>query len=158
MDKFQKNSLFSLRVAMGWLMFYAGITKVLNPEWSAAGYLMNAKTFSGFYQWLAQPNLLPAINFLNEWGLTLIGLALILGIFVRVSSAAGALLMLLYYFPVLEFPYVAEHSFIVDEHIIYALVFALLAVFRAGRYYGLENWCSNLPICSQFPKLRYWLG
>lgn len=121
MDKLQKISLVSLRIAMGWLMFYAGITKILSPEWSAAGYLMNAKTFSGFYQWLAGSSLLPLVNFLNEWGLTLIGLALIFGLFVRISSIAGVVLMLLYYFPVLEFPYISKHSFIVDEHIVYAL-------------------------------------
>lgn len=65
--------------------------------------------------------------------------------------------MLLYYFPVLVFPYIGDHAFIIDEHIIYALVFVLLAVARAGRYYGLENWCASLPICSKYPKLRNWL-
>ena len=68
MNTFQKISLFLLRVSMGWFIFYAGITKVLNPEWSAAGYLKGAKTFVSFYEWLLQPNILPSINFLNEWG------------------------------------------------------------------------------------------
>ena len=158
MTQFQKISLVSLRIAMGWLMFYAGIVKILDPEWSAVRYLKNAKTFAAFYGWLSEPNLLSAVNFLNEWGLALIGLALLLGIFVRVSSIAGAVLMVLYYFPVLTFPYIAPHSFIIDDHIIYALVFVLLAALRAGRSYGLENWCANLPICAKFPKLRAWLG
>ena len=158
MTKFQKISLFLLRLSMGWLMFYACITKVLNPSWSAAVYLANAKTFTGFYQWLLQPNILPVINFVNEWGLTLLGVSLILGVFVRLSSVLGALLMLLYYLPILDFPYPNPHSYLVDEHIIYILVLLYFAVARAGRVYGLENWCSNLPICSKFPKLREWLG
>lgn len=149
--------LAALRIALGWLMLYAGLVKVFNPSWSAAGYLQNAKTFAVFYQWLTQPNILPVINFINEWGLTLLGISLILGVFTRLSSLFGALLMLLYYFPVLAFPYI-EHSFIVDEHIIYALVLLLFAASRAGRYYGLENWCANLPICGKYPKLREWLG
>lgn len=158
MTQFQKITLFLLRIATGWMMFYAGITKVLNPEWSAAGYLRNAKTFTGFYQWLTQPSLLPVINFINEWGLTLLGISLILGIGVRLSSILGAILMLLYYFPILDFPYPNPHSFLVDEHIIYILVLLLFASLRAGRVWGLENWCSNLPICSKFPRLRNWLG
>lgn len=157
MTKYQKITLTLLRLATGWLMFYAGVTKLLNPAWSAAGYLQNAKTFTGFYQWLTQPNILPIINFVNEWGLTLLGVSLILGVFVRLSSTLGAVLMVLYYFPVLEFPRVA-HGFLVDEHIIYALVLLVLAALRAGRVYGLENWCAKLPICSKFPRVRNWLG
>ena len=146
--------MFLLRIGMGWLMFYAGITKVLNPAWSAQGYLKGAKTFPGFYQWLLQPDILPIINFINEWGLTLLGVSLILGIGVRLSSIFGAVLMLLYYFPILDFPYPNPHSYVVDEHIVYALVLLLLAGLRAGRVWGLENWCSNLPICAKFPRLR----
>lgn len=158
MTQFQKLSLFFLRIAMGWMMFYAGITKILNPEWSSVGYLKNAKSFTGFYQWLVNPGVLPIVNFVNEWGLTLLGISLILGIFVRLSSILGAILMLLYYFPILSFPYPNPHSYIVDEHIIYALVLLLFASFRAGRVFGLENWCYNLPICSKFPRLRALLG
>ena len=158
MTRFQKVSLFLLRVSLGWMFFYAGITKILNPEWSAFGYLKGAKTFAGFYQFLTQPGILPITNFVNEWGLTLLGISLILGVFVRLSSILGAALMLLYYFPILDFPYPNAHSFVIDEHIIYALALILLAAWRAGRTYGLENWCANLPVCSKFPKLREWLG
>lgn len=158
MTQFQKISLFLLRILMGWLFFYAGITKVLNPEWSAAGYLKGAKTFVWFYQWLLSPNVLPIINFINEWGLTLLGVSLILGIGVRLSSILGAVLMLLYYFVILDFPYPNPNSFLVDQHIIFAFVLLLFANLRAGRVWGLENWCSNLPICSKFPGLRNWLG
>jgi len=153
-----KASLFLLRISMGWLMFYAGITKILNPQWSAAGYMKGAKTFTGFYNWMAQADIIPVVNFINEWGLTLLGVSLILGIFVRLSSVLGVLLMLLYYFPVLSFPKISTHSFLVDEHIIYALVLLFFASIQAGRVWGLEKWCSKLPICSKFPKLRGWLG
>ena len=121
-------------------MLYAGITKVLNPQWSADGYLKGAKTFAGLYQWLLSPGILPVANFVNEWGLTLLGVSLILGIFVRLSSVLGAVLMLLYYFPVLVFPYAGEHSYIVDDHIIYAFVLLFLAAMRAGRIWGLDAW------------------
>lgn len=153
-----KFFLFILRISMGWVMFYAGITKIINPQWSAAGYLGAAKSFPEFFQWFLQPDILPAVNFVNEWGLTLLGVSLILGVFVRFSSVLGALLMMLYYFPVLDFPYPNMHSYIVDEHVIYAGVLLFFAAIRAGRYFGLEEWCSSLPICSRFPRYRSWVG
>jgi thiosulfate dehydrogenase [quinone] large subunit len=134
-----KVTLFLLRIVMGWLMFYAGITKVLDPGWTAAGYLKSAKTFSAFYIWLTDPGIIDWVNFLNKWGLTLLGISLLLGILVRFSSVLGAGLMILYYWPVLDFPKAGEYGFIVDEHIIYALVLILFAVAAAGRFWGLDG-------------------
>ena len=158
MKKIMNIYIFFLRISLGILFLYAGITKVVNPSWSAAGYLKGATTFPDFYNFLLQPEILPIINFINAWGLTLLGVSLILGIFVRLSSKLGALLMLLYYIPILKFPFVGTHSFLVDEHIIYIASLLLLGSAKAGRFLGLEKWCSNLPICSKYPKLREWLG
>lgn len=148
-NKLSSLSLAALRIALGGLFFYAGITKVFNPAWSAAGYLNNAKTFPELFHWFAQPGILPFINFVNEWGLTLLGISLILGVAVRLSSLLGAALMMLYYLPVLDFPYPNAHSYIVDEHIIYALVLVFFAVVRAGRVYGLDK----IWTASRYPNL-----
>jgi thiosulfate dehydrogenase [quinone] large subunit len=153
-EKFSGISLAVFRLAMGWVMLYAGITKVLDPGWSAEGYLKGAKTFTGFYQLLASPGILPVINFVNEWALTLLGISLILGVFVRISSILGAVLMLLYYFPVLDFPYVGMHGFIIDEHIIYALGLLLFAALGAGKQWSFANWCAKLPICRRYSTLH----
>ncbi len=158
MNSIQKITLFFLRISLGWMFFYAGVSHLLDPKWSAAGYLQGAKTLAGFYHWLLQPGILPIVNFINAWGLTLLGVALILGIFVRLASILGAVLMLMYYLPILQFPYPNPHSYIVDEHIIYITALLFLAAVRAGRVWGLENWCSNLPICSKFPFVRKLLG
>lgn len=157
MSTYQKVSLVILRLSLGWLFFYAGITKILNPDWSAAGYIRSAKNFSFFYNLFLNSSVLPVINFLNEWGLLLVGIALIFGIFIRIYSAVGILLMVLYYF-VLAFPYPNANSFIVDDHIIIIAGLLVLSAFRAGRVWGLEEWCSKLPICTRNPKLRAWLG
>src|SRR3989344_6316207 len=109
MSKTQKVALVILRVILGWMFFYAGVTKIADPNWSAAGYLTGAKTFTGLYQAMLTPNILPIINFINEWGLTLLGLSLIFGLFVRLSAWLGTLLMTLYYFPILDFPYPNPH-------------------------------------------------
>ena len=152
MTSSQKFFLFLLRVLAGWMFFYAGITKVLNPQWSAEGYLKGAKSFIWFYQWLLQPEILPIINSINKWGLTLLGASLIIGLFVRFSSLLGVLLMALYYIP-LGFPYPNLNSYIVDQHIIYIAVLLFFAAIRAGRILGLDG--KRVHHHSGFRK---WLG
>lgn len=158
MTKYQKASLLFLRLSLGWLLFYAGITKVLADSWSAEFYLKEAKLFPEMYAFFLQPDILPYVNLLNMWGLTLVGAALILGVFVRFASLCGIALMILYYLPILDFPYPNAHSYIVDEHIVYAFALLVLAVFRAGRYFGLENRCVRCSFCNKFPRLRSLLG
>ena len=144
MTKNQKISLLVLRVSMGWIFFYAGITKVMNPEWSAKGYLLGAKTLTGLFGWLANSDILPIVNLLNEWGLTLIGVSLILGIWVRASAMLGSVLMLMYYIPVLEFPYAGSHAYIIDEHIIYAIILILFALFHDTRVWNIRSLLEKL--------------
>src|SRR3989344_3762762 len=132
---FKKFSLFLLRIGMGVLFFWAGYTKLVAPDWSAAGYISSSKFFTGFYSWLLSADVLPAINFLNEWGLTLIGAAFLLGIFVRLASFFGLVLMVLYYLPI----YPPAHG-LVDEHIVYALVFLAFLAFGAGQILTLNSW------------------
>ncbi len=141
MSIYQKISLFALRVSLGGLFLYAGISKVLDPSWSAAGYLKGAKTAEWLYQILLQPTVLPTINVINEWGLLLLGISLLLGLGVRMSSVLGAILMFFYYLPTLDFPMAGTHSFLIDEHIVYICALLLLGVFQAGTIWGLDKLC-----------------
>ena len=152
MTSLQKFFLFVSRITVGWMFFYAGITKVLDPQWSAEGYLKGAKTFTWFFQMLLDPSVLPIINFMNKWGLTLLGISLILGLFVRFSSLLGVLLMALYYIA-LGFPYHNPHSYIVDEHIIYISILLFFAAVKAGRVFGLDG-----KRVHHHSGLRRWLG
>ncbi len=88
-----------LRMMVGWHFLYEGIVKLATPGWSCATYLMQSKwLFSGFFHWIiANPVALDIANFLNMWGLTFIGIGLILGLFTRVSGVAGIFMLLLYY-------------------------------------------------------------
>jgi thiosulfate dehydrogenase [quinone] large subunit len=133
-----KIGLVTLRLGMGWYFFYAGLSKILNPEWTSAGYLSGAKTLPGLFEWFAQAGNVGWVDFLNEWGLLLIGLSLILGLLVRYASIAGMVLMVFYWLPVLDFPYVG-HGIIVDDHIIYMLVFYVFIKARAGMHFGLDK-------------------
>jgi len=148
----QKFFLFLSRIIVGWMFLYAGITKVLDPQWSAEGYLKGAKAFTWFFQMLLDPSVLPIVNFMNKWGLTLLGISLILGLFVRFSSLLGVLLMAFYYIA-LGFPYPNPHSYIVDEHIIYIAILLFFAAVKAGRVFGLDS--KRVHHHSGFRK---WLG
>lgn len=135
---FEKFTLFFLRISLGWMFFYAGITKVLNPSWSAEAYIKGAKLLPDMYAWFASAKMLPIVNLLNMWGLTLLGASLILGIFVRWTSLLGILLMALYYLAQ-TFPHVSPTAYIVDEHVIYSAALLVLCVFGAGRAWGLDS-------------------
>lgn len=132
-QKLTSLSIFLLRVTMGWLFLYSGIVKVMDKTWSAESYIKGAKVLPQFFDFLLDPAVLPYVNLVNKWGLVLLGVSLILGFFVRWSAPLGALLMVLYYLPVLNFPS------IVDQHIIYALVLLFLAVVGAGQVWGLDR-------------------
>ncbi len=138
-----------LRLTLGWFMFFAGIEKVLNPDWTAQGFLSAAKTFPDFYAWLALPQNLLWVDPLNAWGITLIGLGLFFGLGIRLAGIGGALLMILYYFPYVAFPTV-PHGFIVEEHIIYAVAFLLIAFAPEARALSLQScikdsWLEKAP-------------
>ncbi len=134
---FERTSLFALRLVTGWMFFYAGIIKILDSNWTSAGYIKGAKVLPEVYSFFLQPNILPFVDLANKWGLTLLGVSLILGVFVRFSAPLGMVLMALYYIPIMNFPHPNPHSYIVDEHIIYICVLFVLMIFRADRAWGV---------------------
>ena len=159
----QKAIIFLLRIFIGWVFLYAGVRQVLSPAWTAMEFLGGAKTFPGFYALFTSPAVLPVVNFLVKWGHTLIGLSLVLGIGVRISSSFAAALTILYYLPRLDFPFVGSVSnYIVEYHLVYALVLVYLGSVHAGRCFGLENWFASLPpiarLIDREPRIRALLG
>jgi thiosulfate dehydrogenase (quinone) large subunit len=89
-----------LRVVVGWHFLYEGIAKLTSASWSAAGYLRQARgPFAGLFRWIAsQPNMLANADLITMWGLTIVGVLLILGLFTRLASVAGIAFILLFYF------------------------------------------------------------
>lgn len=145
----------TLRILLGWFMFFAGIEKVLNPDWTASGFLMTAKTFPEFYAWFAMSSNAWWVDPMNAWGILLIGIALLLGVAVRPAAIAGAFLMILYYFPHVAFPSV-PHGFIVEYHIIYASAFMLIAFLPAAKQFGLGNIIRKSPL-GRIPVVGQWI-
>ena len=132
-----------IRAAIGWHFLYEGLSKLLMENWSSQSYLANASGFlSGFYHWLAAgETMVKVVDMFNVYGLILIGLALFLGIFVRLASSAGILLLVLYYFAyppfgISLFGSLEGHFYIVNRNFIEAFLL-LWFVISKQRGYGI---------------------
>jgi len=151
LSNIQAFLLVTLRVLLGWYFLYEGITKIVNPDWSSYGYLMDSQgPVAGMFQSMAaNPKLVAVIDWLNMWGLTLIGLGLMLGTFARLSTACGVLLLVLYYLshpPLASVNYVMpqEGSYlIVNKTLIEIFAMAVLLVFPTGHIVGLDRFISK---------------
>jgi uncharacterized membrane protein YphA (DoxX/SURF4 family) len=138
--------LLLLRTAIGWHFLYEGIAKLFTPGWSAAGYLEVSRwVFAGIFRWMAStPDVMMVIDFLNIWGLILIGLGLMLGVYTRYASIAGMALLALYYlsnppFVGLDFGIPTEGNYlIVNKNLVEIVALAVLAWFPNSNYLGLE--------------------
>ena len=88
-----------VRIVIGWHFLYEGLVKLFIPGWTAAPFLLESTwIFSGIFKALASnPEMLMVVNFINVWGLILIGLGLFVGLFTRISAISGAALLFLYF-------------------------------------------------------------
>jgi uncharacterized membrane protein YphA (DoxX/SURF4 family) len=68
-------------------------------DWSVAPYLSESRwIFAPLFQWMSQnPDIVSVVDFLNIWGLILVGFALFLGLFTRWASIGGALMLFCYF-------------------------------------------------------------
>lgn len=156
-------ALVALRVVIGWILFQGGITKVLDPAWTAAGFLQNAipegNPFMGLWQSFAGS---PTIDFLVAWGLTLTGLGLILGALVRWNAFWGAVIMIFFWMASLQgglqqgLP--IAHGWVVDDHLVYAVLLFGLGAFGAGRILGIDALLERTELVKENGWLRYILG
>ncbi len=139
--------LVVLRVAIGWHLLYEGMVKLLNPNWSSVGYLMDSKgIFAGMFHSMAgNPDLLKVIDFLNVWGLLLIGAALILGLFTRVALFGGIALLTFYYLshPALlnvSYAIPSEGSYMfVNKNLIEMITLVVLLLFPTWKEIGVDR-------------------
>ena len=123
-------TLTLLRVLIGWHFLYEGLSKLTADAWTAADYLAGARgPFADLYQAMAaNPALLQWIDLLNMWGLTLLGIALILGVLTRLSCLLAAALLAFYY---LAYPPIAGMDFGVPAEGQYLIVNKTLIEFIA---------------------------
>ena len=136
-----------MRVVIGWHFLYEGIAKLTAPSWSAAGYLKQARgPFASLFKQLAsEPDRLANVDVITMWGLTLVGLLLVLGLFTRLACVVGIGFILLFYFatpPFVGYFYAlpTEGSYlIVNKNLVELCALLVVLVTGSGRFAGLDR-------------------
>ncbi|HEV7897415.1 MAG TPA: hypothetical protein VGP31_06175 [Planosporangium sp.] len=153
--------LAGTRLALGWVFLWAFLDKTFGLGFATTsakawvnggsptnGFLGSAKgPFSGFYHSIAGTGL---ANVLFMAGLLAIGIALILGIGMRLAAAGGALLTVMMWTAVLP---PASNPFM-DDHLIYAAVLIVLALLGAGNTLGLGRQWAATPLVQRVSWLK----
>jgi thiosulfate dehydrogenase [quinone] large subunit len=112
-----------------------------SPTAGVLGFALKGP-FKGFYETITGAQITAAgvptaagwVDWVFMLSMLAIGLALILGIGVRLASLGGIAWMAVFFTATAIWP---EHNPFVDEHVIEAIVLAGLFLANAGRYYGL---------------------
>ncbi|MBN1999886.1 DoxX family protein [candidate division KSB1 bacterium] len=154
--------LVFLRIVIGWHFLYEGTAKLFTPDWTAAGYLeMSRWIFGGFFQWIASnPAALQIVDFLNIWGLILVGLGLMFGLFTRIAAVAGMVMLAFYYLahpPLLglDFGAVSEGSYLlVDKNLVEFFALSIVVLFPSVQQYGLDRLLTQKRAIKQVPEAK----
>lgn len=151
-SNWQLAALVILRILIGWHFLYEGLTKLMNPHWSAASFLLESNwIFAGIFKGIAgNPSVLSIVNVLNTWGLIFIGLGLILGCLSRTATVAGMALIWLYYicnppFTGLYYAIPSEGNYlIVNKNLVEMAALFVLLLFPTGHNIGLDRFFYKL--------------
>jgi uncharacterized membrane protein YphA (DoxX/SURF4 family) len=146
-NSLQVYLLVIVRMAIGWHFLYEGVTKIIAANWSSAAYLAGSRwIFAPVFHWMADSSgIISVVDFLNIWGMTLIGLALILGLFTRLAAAGGALLLLFYFVAYPPIPgYMisvpVEGSYLwINKNLIELLILLVFAFLSSDYLFGLDR-------------------
>ena len=146
-SKPQLTWLVVLRVAIGWHFLFEGLVKISNPNWTSYLYLMDSKgVFENVFKAMAEnQQSLIIVDQMNIWGLILIGLFLMLGLFSKQATIAAITLLSLYYLshaPLFGLDYAMPTTgsfWIVDKSLIEIFALAVLLVFPTSKEIGLDR-------------------
>jgi thiosulfate dehydrogenase [quinone] large subunit len=159
-----------LRLALGFVFIWAfadkllalgfatgradnGTVDVLGPAaWinggsPTSGFLVNATEgpLAGLFQGMAG---VAVVDWLFMLGLLGVGVALLLGIAMRIAAVAGATQMLL-----IRAATAPENNPLIDQHVIYAIALFALAAAAAGDHWGLGTAWRRTRLVQRFPLL-----
>lgn len=157
------NTWYALAVArilLGFIFLWAFLDKLLGLGYATpsarawvnggsptTGFLKNVEgPFAGLFNGMAGS---AWADWLFMAGLLGIGVALILGVAVRVAAVSGIVMMVLMWMAVLPL----ENNPVVDDHIVYAAVLAVIAFALPQQRLSLAGWWQRQP----FVRKNAWL-
>ena len=149
--------LVVLRVIAGWWFLNAGLGKVLEQGllYDTTGWLemgTQGSVLHPMFEWFAL-NAAFIPNFMVPWGQIAIGLGLTFGVLTRLAAANGAILATFFYVGNAGW----AHGFVTSE-LFGLLIFLSIAVFGAGRVFGVDGYLEGTELLEQHPRLRYLMG
>lgn len=125
-----------------------GPVKALDAELKVAGQkLLTAEQLArGPVRLPATP--MDSINKRTMWGLTALGVLLLIGLGTRYAAIGGAVMLTMFYLAMPPWPGVPEapgpeHSFIVNKNFIEVLALLAIAALPTGQWFGLDRLCSK---------------
>ncbi len=151
-----------LRIAMGWMFLWAFLDKLLGLGFATkaeSAWLSGGSPTTGFLKFATSGPLKESFQNLSgvvwvDWlfmvGLLLLGIALILGIGLRLAGLGGSILLFLMWLAL--FP--TENNPFLDEHIVYILVLWVLSYSNAGNFWGLGKWWWRTTLVKNYPTLK----
>jgi thiosulfate dehydrogenase [quinone] large subunit len=162
-----------LRVATGFIFLWAFLDKLFGLGYStpsANAWIHGGSPTKGFLSHVAVGPFQSLFHSIaGTWwadtlfmiGLGAVGIAVILGVGMRIAAWGGAILMLLMW--VAEWPFAqftaagaasGSTNPVVDYHIIYALTLIVLAAYGAGKTWGLGPAWAQMPLVQRHGWLR----
>ncbi len=161
-----RRALAALRLATGFIFLWAFLDKTfglgfstppdrawINGGMPSQGYL-TGDSVVGPLKPVFAAIASPASDILFMVGMLAIGLAVMIGIGLRVSAVVGTVIMLLMYLAEWPFgPNAASNNPLVDYHIIYALALIVIATLSAGDTWGAGRAWKRLGIVQKMPWL-----
>ena len=140
-------AIILLRIVIVWHFLYEGITKLTSPSWSAAGYMRASRgPFAALFKSIANnPQVLDNANLITMYGLTIVGVLLILGLFTRLAATGGIAFILLFYLcnpPFVGYFYAipTEGTYlIVNKNLVELCALAVILLTRSGLAAGLDR-------------------
>lgn len=160
---FEKFLIILLRLSMGWMFLWVFLDKVwgfgFNTPSGEAWVDGVSPTESFLKNATAGSPLSDVFNVLadhawTDWlfmiGLAFVGVALILGIMMRLAGTVGAIISFLIFLAVLP----PTQNPVITEHIIFILVFLLLAAVPSGEWFGLGKRWNRTWLTRGFPFLK----
>jgi thiosulfate dehydrogenase [quinone] large subunit len=160
-----RRALAVTRLATGFIFLWAFLDKTfglgyatpserawLNGGTPSQGFL-NGEAVVGPFKGAFQSIASPASDVLFMLGMLGVGLAVVLGIGLRVAAWSGSVIMVLMW--AAEWPLVSGSTNpLVDYHLIYALALIVCATCLAGDTWGLGTWWRELRVVRAHPWLR----
>lgn len=152
---------FLARVGLGWIFLWAFLDKLFGLGFATekgSAWLDGVSPTAGFLEYATHGPFVeifqamagsPIVDWLFMMGLLGLGLALILGIGLRVAAFSGGLMMFMMWLSMLP----PENNPFVDEHLIYILLMFGLALQEAGDVWGLGKWWKKTALVRKWKWL-----